>query len=157
MRSFLLTFLVTVTLCVPSGLRGQSVDSRLPLPKSRIEAPKRQGQQPSPVPPGMVAFFLGDACPRGWVVAASAQGRILVALTSADEAESFGEPLSDRIAPMHQHEFRAEIRRDRKTGYPNYDPRTTAGQYAEVLLLEDVTKEAASGLPFVQLLVCRAN
>src|SRR5688500_4354298 len=59
-------------------------------------------------PPGMVAYFLasGPDCPRGWVPAAEARGRLVVGVTgSVDVGVQVGAPLSDKEDRAHRHAF----------------------------------------------------
>lgn len=110
-------------------------------------------QSSSGVPSGMIAFFASAACPAGWTESASAQGRVLVGITDPAEAESIGEPLGDREAPRHEHDFAADIMRDARL-VPVNSPFGTAAKYIEVLELRRSTSPADSQLPFLQLLAC---
>lgn len=66
-----------------------------------VYAPRGAG-----VPPGMIAYFPGPACPVGWSEDAAARGRVLVGLPSGGTAGlTVGAALSDLELPTHDHVF----------------------------------------------------
>jgi hypothetical protein len=128
------------------------------LSATQPNAPRQDStESPSSTPAGMVAFFTAESCPTGWTVAEIAQGRLLVALTDSTESESLGEPMADKTALTHQHNYSATLVRSRRIASINYDPTIKAAKYQEKVEFEDTTRAAGMDLPFIQLLACRKD
>lgn len=108
------------------------------------------------VPSGMVAFFAGGkACPADWVVADEAAGRMLVGVTDINNiGMKVGTPLGDQEDRTHSHTFAATATIDQKNIAAAGGGNDSAAQPGDVTS-SGMTKDAHSGLPFTQLIVCK--
>jgi hypothetical protein len=108
------------------------------------------------VPRGMVAFFVGaSGCPAGWVTASEAAGRMLVAVDDSNSlGRRIGVPLGDRDDPSHTHAFTASGTIAVKNLAAADGGNQSAAQPG-VLATTGTTLPARTGLPFVQLVVCK--
>lgn len=107
-------------------------------------------------PTSMVSFFLaaGPSCPEGWVPAAEARGRLVVAVTTPVQVGvQVGQPLSDQEDRRHGHAYSAQGALPYKA-VAAADGGNRSGAKAGALSLEGQLAPAASGLPFIQLLAC---
>src|SRR4051812_27390021 len=72
--------------------------------------PAAGGPDDDGVPSGVVAFFAGGKCPMGWVVAAGAQGRLVVGVVDgASAGAQVGTPLGDQEDRKHQHAYSGSV------------------------------------------------
>jgi hypothetical protein len=110
-------------------------------------------------PSGMVAFFMASACPAGWSLATSVQGRLIVGVTNAqDVGLTLGSALADQTPPTHQHTFKGTATIHHKSisgsGGGGNDQGAKKGTYTTDSIK---TAAAPSSLPFVQLVACQKN
>lgn len=108
-------------------------------------------------PPGAVVFFMmtdNGICPDGWKPATYATGRLVAGVTSADEVGvAVGTPLDDQEDRKHRHVYTGMIELPYKSvSAPNGG--NASGAAAGMYPVADMTGEASSGLPFIQLLAC---
>lgn len=106
-------------------------------------------------PSGNIAFFVGLAeCPSGWTLAPDAAGRLVVAVDDPTLAGvTVGAPLTNAEDRTHTHGVSASFvlpsRSIAAVGGSN-----RAGAANGTVTLTGETSAAATGLPFVQVLVC---
>lgn len=108
------------------------------------------------VAPGTVAFFGSEtaACPDGWAPAEYAMGRLVVSVVEEPlVGRQVGEPLADQEDRTHEHAYFAAINLAYKS-VSAADGGNNEGAKAQLYPVEGTTEPAASGLPFIQLLVC---
>jgi hypothetical protein len=107
-------------------------------------------------PSGMVAFFAGgNACPAGWAVADEAAGRMLVGVSDVNNiGMHVGTPLGDQEDRTHSHTFAAKATIDQKNIAAAGGGNDSAAEAGDVTT-SGMTKDARSGLPFTQLIVCK--
>ena len=106
----------------------------------------------------VVAHFIGDACPPGWLPHAASQGRLLLPVsTGADAGVTYGAALADGADAQHSH---ANTQLTASSGH--VDMLCVAGGGARLLqgdiLLSPPTAvptgASGSGFPLTQLLTC---
>jgi hypothetical protein len=107
-------------------------------------------------PSGMVAFFAaGTGCPAGWMAATEAAGRIVVAATDSNViGRRIGVPLLDQEDRAHTHTFTATTTIAVKN-VAAFDGGNNQAAQAGTLMSGGTMAEARTGLPFVQLVVCK--
>jgi hypothetical protein len=108
---------------------------------------------------GFLGLFTG-ACPTGWSALPAAQGRLLLLVNNSFQAgAAIGFALSDGEDRQHSHavsgSFSLPSRQVSALGGSNQDAAHSGRQPLLPFLNE--TSSTASGLPFVQLTVCRYN
>ena len=107
------------------------------------------------VPSGTVAFFAqGATCPEGWVRAADANGRLIVAVTDGvGVGRQVGTALSDQEDRAHRHGYAPSLALPPKdiaaANGPNIE-----GAKAQTYAWKETSAPAPTGLAFAQLLVC---
>jgi len=118
--------------------------------------PRMQSQDS--LPPGAVSFFNRTICPQGWEPFVLAHGRTVVPSIGRDPVgNTQGEPLSDREERRHSHMLSGSVSTDSVSyvgiaGEANHGV-ARSGTYALSLRAEP----APSGLPYLQLLICRKS
>lgn len=108
------------------------------------------------VPAGTVAFFVGDAqsCPPGWRAATEAQGRLVVAVTTADTVgKQVGTELQNEEDRTHSHPFTATVELPYKP-LASLNGSNNQGAAAGKYMSSGISEPSPSGLPFIQLLTC---
>lgn len=104
-------------------------------------------------PPGMVAFFVGGACPKGWSVAANVQGRLVVGVTDgAETGIQVGTPLGDREDRLHAHTYTTDVVLPYKS--VSAADGSNEGAAAKTYPLSGKSLSVPSGLPFAQVQAC---
>ena len=107
-------------------------------------------------PAGMMAFFMTTSCPTGWSVATAVQGRSVVAVqNSSDVGVSVGPPLQDKTAPVHEHSYQTTITLPDKHAALISGGKDKAYAASGSYSVTGDVDEAASDLPFVQLVACQ--
>lgn len=125
--------------------------SGLWLTGARPAAGDPPGDDGAPV--GMVAFFAGGACPKGWAVAGNVQGRLVVGVTGgADTGIQVGAPLGDREDRFHAHTYTAMVTLPYKS--VSGADGSTIGAAAQTYPVSGTSLGATSGLPFAQVQPC---
>ncbi len=107
-------------------------------------------------PAGTLAFFVGDAqvCPAGWRTATEAQGRLAVAVSTADTVgKQVGEALKSQEDRTHVHPFATKVELAYKS-LAAANGGNRQGAAADEYTDSGTSEPAASGLPFIQLLTC---
>lgn len=106
-------------------------------------------------PPGMVAFFMTEACPAGWLAPASAQGRLIFGVNDAAAVGLTVNPAMGSMAPpAHRHGYSTKVNLNRKNiALANGSNKQGAkkGDYT----VGGTTKASDPNLPFIQLTVCQ--
>jgi hypothetical protein len=108
------------------------------------------------IPMHAISFFSRSSCPEGWIQYGPGEGRFLIPVADASETgTTSGEPLANREDRAHGHTVSATI---------DVSPTSFAGVAGggnggvagagSAALAADV-QPASTGLPYVQLLVCR--
>lgn len=115
-------------------------------------------QAPSAAAPkGLLLFFTTPTCPDGWTELEDAKGRLIVAVSDATlGGVTVNAPLADREDRTHSHPFATIVDVPSKNlAAINCcdDQGAQSGQY----LLENITQDATTKLPFVQLVLCRLD
>ncbi len=115
-------------------------------------------EAPGPVdaPAGTLAFFVGDAqvCPAGWRTATEAQGRLAVAVSTADTVgKQVGEALKSQEDRTHVHPFATKVALSYKA-LAAANGGNRQGAAADEYTDSGTSEPVASGLPFIQLLTC---
>jgi hypothetical protein len=104
-------------------------------------------------PRGMVAFFAGGACPKGWAVAANVQGRLVVGVTDgAETGVQVGAPLGDREDRLHAHPYTLDVVLPYKS--VSAADGSNEGAAAKTYSLPGKSLSVPSGLPFAQVEAC---
>jgi hypothetical protein len=111
-------------------------------------------------PPGMVAFFMTQTCPAGWVIPEKVPGRLIVGVTDgAAVGTTVNNPMLSMTVPAHEHKFKTTVTLERKNiALVNGGNRQGArhGNYS----VEGTTESSAKNpsfmnLPFIQLTICQ--
>src|SRR4051812_1845848 len=101
-------------------------------------------------PPGMVSFFAGGVCPKGWAPASNVQGRLIVGVISgADTGIQVGTPLGDREDRLHAHTYTATVALPYKS--VSGSDGSTNGAAAQNYTVSGTSLDMPSGLPFAQV------
>lgn len=108
------------------------------------------------LPAGAISFFNRAACPTGWTPFAEAAGRVLLPTVGADAPlVTVGEPLADAEERMHGHGVSAEVDLN-SVSYAGVAGEANHGvAQAQKVSIAGAAEKASSGLPYVQLLVCK--
>jgi hypothetical protein len=108
------------------------------------------------VPSGTVAFFArGSGCPEGWMVATSASGRVIVAANDGNVVgQRVGDPLGDQEDRGHSHSYTATATIPTRN-LAALDGGNKQAAQPGALEVKGDTIWSPSGLPYVQLTVCR--
>jgi len=110
------------------------------------------------MPPGMLFFMPGNTCPQGSSRAANTNGRMLLVANDAGAiGRTSGDPLKDQEDRQHGHDDSLTVSLSAKTisGTSSCCNGQATGKGDHTATGK--TKDAKSGLPFVQLLVCQVN
>ena len=111
-------------------------------------------------PPGMVAFFMTETCPAGWVIPENVPGRLIVGVTDGVAVgKTVNSPMASMTVPEHQHKFKTTVTlSSKKIALANGGNRQGArhGKYP----VEGTTDSSAKNpsimnLPFIQLTICQ--
>ena len=107
-------------------------------------------------PAGMVAFFAAaKGCPDGWSAADEAAGRFVVGANApSGVGRSIGTALADQEDRKHSHGFAANTTVPTRNVAALDGGNNQAAQPAALTTL-GTTSAGRSGLPFVQLVVCK--
>jgi len=110
------------------------------------------------LPPSAVSFFQGSSCPVGWVPYMAADGRLLVpTVATYPGGVTYGTPLASGEDRTHTHGFAASISVD-STSYVGIGGCCNGGVGPSGdVTVTGTTDPVSTGLPYVQLLVCRKN
>ncbi len=109
------------------------------------------------IPAGAVSFFQTTVCPEGWAPHADAAGRVLLpAIGDVAPGTKVGEtPLESGEDRLHSHEISAEIELP-AVSYAGIVGGGNAGvATAGKVAFAATTEPASTGLPYVQMLVCK--
>ena len=113
---------------------------------------KRMGDS---LPTGAISFFSRVSCPAGWEPFSMAVGRTVVPGTSTDSGITDGEPLGDAEDRLHGHTAGASLAL-LSVGYSGIAGEANHGvARSDAAPLAFAIDKAASGLPYVQLLMCQ--
>jgi len=109
----------------------------------------------SAIPEGFITFFESDSCPDGWIPVETAQGRLIVSVSDPEQAGiTVGVPLSDQEDRVHTHTYETALKLPEKDvaaiGCCN-DQGACHDNYG----ISGKLNVSASGLPFIQLLLCQ--
>jgi len=107
------------------------------------------------IPEGFITFFDSDECPEGWFELDTAQGRLIVSVSDAEQAGvTVNSPLSDQEDRVHTHTYETEVTLDEKQiaaiGCCN-NQGAGHGSYP----ISGKLNTSTSGLPFIQLILCQ--
>lgn len=108
------------------------------------------------LPGGAISFFNSPTCPEGWATFQEGAGRVLVPTTGADKPlVTKGAPLKDGEDRLHGHDASAELTLSNVSyvGVAGGGNNGVAG--AQTITLSTPVEKASSGIPYVQLLVCK--
>lgn len=107
------------------------------------------------IPAGAVAFFLtSGACPTGWSAAPSAEGRLLIGTQAGkDVGVQVGAALMPEEDRVHVHSYYTQVSLPYKS-ISAADGGNNQAAAAGTLSIPALTAPAATGLPFIQLVVC---
>ncbi len=111
------------------------------------------------LPPSAVSFFPRSSCPVGWVPYTVADGRFLVpTIATYPGGLTYGTPLASGEDRTHTHTFAATINVG-STSYvgSSFDGENGGVGTAGTQMVMGTTDPASTGLPYIQLLVCRKN
>lgn len=104
-------------------------------------------------PPGMVSFFAGGVCPKGWAVAGAVQGRLVVGVTNpADTGIQVGTPLGDQEDRLHEHAYTLPVVLPYKSVSAADGGNVGAG--AKTYQVMGKSAAVSTGLPFAQVQAC---
>ena len=108
------------------------------------------------MPEGAVSFFQGPSCPDGWGAYSAANGRFVVPLVGEDLAgTTHGTELANGEDRLHSHGVTATFH----VGSVSYAGIVGGGNHgvgaAGDVAFSATSTEASTGLPYVQLLMCR--
>jgi hypothetical protein len=110
-------------------------------------------------PPGMVALFMTENCPTGWVIPDKAPGRLIVGVTNGDVGVTVNDPMTSMGVPAHQHKYETTVSLGRKNiALANGKNRQGArhGKYSvEGTTVSSALNPSFMNLPFIQLTVCQ--
>ena len=162
----LLRLVALATLCAACpAIRAQSPAAPKQPPAqprpAEAAAPQTNSQGVDSTPPGMVAFFMTEACPAGWAVPASAQGRLIVGVNDASLVGLMvNPPMGNMTPPTHQHVYSTTVNLNRKKiALANGSNKQGAkkGDYPVGGTTEPSPSKPnqEEGLPFIQLTVCQ--
>lgn len=124
--------------------------------------PMRDAGPPPPtgdsLPPSAVSFFQNPTCPTGWVPYTMADGRLLLpTIATYPGGLTHGTPLTSGEDCTHTHGFAASF----SIGSTDYVGAAGGGNGgvgpSGTLMLTGTTDPSSTGLPYIQLLVCRKN
>lgn len=107
------------------------------------------------LPQGAISFFNRKDCPLGWTPFAMGAGRAVVPGAATDVGITAGEPLSDGEDRLHDHSVNATL------SLSSVDYAGIAGEAnhgvarAGTVPLTTKVDKVSSGLPYVQLLICK--
>ena len=119
-----------------------------------IAGPAQGGPADDGVPAGVIAFFTGGACPEGWQVATTVQGRLVVGVTDGTKGSvTVGAPLGDQEDRTHQHTYTATVALA-SDNVAAADGSNDNGASAQTYTVTGATDMATSSLPFVQVQPC---
>jgi len=108
----------------------------------------------SATPAGFSAFFEGAACPQGWEIIPTAQGRLVLSVSdAADAGVTVQTPLKDQEDRTHTHPYSTVFNLPSKSVAAIdccNDQGACNGQYP----INSQFNTSTSGLPFIQLLLC---
>jgi hypothetical protein len=103
----------------------------------------------------MVAFFMTQTCPNGWVVPASVQGRLIVGVNDASNVGlKVGTAMESQTPPTHQHAYATTVTlnsKDIALANGENEQGAKKGDYK----VGGTTEPSTSNLPFIQLTVCQ--
>ena len=121
-----------------------------------VTPPRDAGPLADSVPTGAVMYFEGSSCPDGWVVFGDGAGRVAAPTTGGAEGGSVrGVPLASGENRTHTHRVSASFSLG-AVSYVGVVGSANNGVGAAGDVSVSVTTSAAStGLPYVQLLMCR--
>lgn len=121
-------------------------------------APPDAGPLGDSLPTGAVMFFTGASCPGGWSPFDDAAGRAIAATTGDSGAGATrGAPLTDGEDRAHTHDLTARFTLPAVSYVGIVGPANNGVGAAGDVVLRGATGAASSGLPYVQLLVCRKD
>ncbi|MRG93832.1 hypothetical protein [Polyangium spumosum] len=121
-----------------------------------VKARRASGETPPDdgAPSGLVAFVAGGVCPEGWVTVYDVEGRVVVgAIYPEDVGLEVGTPFADREERLHEHAYSGEVTLVAKN-IAAANGGNQSGAAAATYPLAGTTKEATSGLPFLQVAGC---
>jgi hypothetical protein len=147
-------------------MRAQSPAAAKPRPAGNVAVPENAASHSSSqggdaTPPAMVAFFMTETCPTGWVIPASAQGRLIIGVNDASAVGLMvNTAMGDMTPPTHQHGYSTTVNLNRKNiALANGSNKQGAkkGNYTVGGTTEPSPSgpNDAQGLPFIQLTICQ--
>ena len=108
-------------------------------------------------PSGLITWFQGSSCPAGWSTYGTSFGRLLLSVdTPSQSGVTVGSPLSPQSAPIHSHTYTTTL------SLPVHDISAAGGGNSQGacngnVQLTGTTSQEDSGVPFIQLILCRLN
>ena len=119
-----------------------------------VAAPAELGEG-TDAPAGMVAFFIGDACPSGWQPDAVGAGRLMIATDDVTVVgRTVGTPLAPEEDRTHGHAIDVTTVDLPYQSISAADGGNAQGAASGARPLAGEVAAAPSGLPFVQLTTC---
>jgi hypothetical protein len=154
MRYHKLLLLVCAALCVQRAVLHAQSPAGSPRPdKTTVQTVASTSTDATP--PGMVAFFMTETCPEGWVIPDKAPGRLIVGVTDPSAVGVTKNPaLSNGATPAHDHVYATTVKiGSKKIALANGSNKQGArhGNYP----VNSVTDAATLDLPFIQLTICQ--
>jgi hypothetical protein len=115
------------------------------------------GPTGDPLPASAVSFFQGTSCPMGWAPYTVAAGRFLVpTVATAPAGLTYGTPLDAGEDRTHTHNLTATFTLG-STSYVGLSGGNDGVTSAGAVTMTTTSDPASTGLPYIQLLVCRKN
>jgi len=109
------------------------------------------------LPASAVSFFQGGSCPTGWVPYTVADGRFLLpTVATATAGLTWGSPLDAGEDRTHTHNLTATFTLG-STSYVGLSGGNDGVTSQGAVTMTTTSDPASTGLPYVQLLVCRKN
>jgi hypothetical protein len=108
------------------------------------------------LPSGAVSFFTGPTCPEGWKAFDNGNGRLLLpTVSNAAGGTKYGNPLTSGEDRTHTHTVKGTftVASTSFAGVPGGGNHGVGA--AGVVKLETMSDPVSTGLPYVQLLVCK--
>ena len=151
-------------ICSSGSLSTESAHGNLPMAQMKLcmAGAAAAGE----VPEHTVAFFATSACPAadGWEEYAPARGRTIIPASPSTAAgtpvqQSVTEALSTsgQALGVHSHEVSATVALPSNLGLYIMTSGSSYGSLNDPIALNGTSSDAETGLPYVQLLACRAT
>jgi len=106
------------------------------------------------IPAGFTTFFFSQSCPSGWYPLVTAEGRLIVSVSSAGNAGvTVNQPLQDQEDRVHSHTFETYLDLPSKS-VAAIDCCNNQGACNDQYPVGGTLDKTTTNYPFVQLLLC---